>query len=138
MDSRSFDICSTESPSARVMVTCNSPDKPKKFTLLVQEVSPNPFGFEFQRGETYYLICKYLNHFSYFFGFDLIQVNNPESSQSISSGFTGSYLIMIINVPIEYYSPYFVLISITKENINKQASHIIYKRINIRIVISFR
>jgi len=56
VDSRSFDICSTESPSARVMVTCNSPDKPKKFTLLVQEVSPNPFGFEFQRGETYYLI----------------------------------------------------------------------------------
>lgn len=56
VDSRSFDICSTESPTARVMVTCNSPDKPKKFTLLVQEVSPNPFGFEFQRGETYYLI----------------------------------------------------------------------------------
>ena len=39
-------------------MTCRSPDKEKKYTIIFQEVNPNPFGFEFSADEKYFFICK--------------------------------------------------------------------------------
>lgn len=50
-----FHGCKTNGNDRKVL-TCNNPLREKKFTLLFQEVNPNPFGLEFQKGENYYLI----------------------------------------------------------------------------------
>ena len=41
------------------LITCNQPEKEKKYTFYFQEISPSPFGLEFTPDKSYYVICKY-------------------------------------------------------------------------------
>ena len=39
-------------------MTCSDPDLEKKYTIIFQEVNPNPWGLEFDANKAYYIICK--------------------------------------------------------------------------------
>lgn len=63
VDGNGFDKCLVDLSVARKLMTCRTPDIEKKYTIIFQEVNPNPFGFEFEANENYYLICKqFLSH----------------------------------------------------------------------------
>lgn len=51
-----YETCTSAMRNAKKLFTCDQPDQEKKYTLLFQEVNPNPFGLEFQRGQNYFLV----------------------------------------------------------------------------------
>ena len=44
------------------LITCDKPDKEKKYTFFFQEISPSPFGLEFTPYKSYYVICELPMH----------------------------------------------------------------------------
>ena len=61
-----YETCTSAMRNAKKLFTCDQPDQEKKYTLLFQEVNPNPFGLEFQRGQNYFLVCKWTTITEYF------------------------------------------------------------------------
>ncbi|XP_078490587.1 ephrin [Ciona intestinalis] len=51
-----FKRCNASNNDRRRLITCNVPDREKKYTFYFQEISPSPWGIEFQPDETYYVI----------------------------------------------------------------------------------
>ena len=51
-----FRNCNTT--GGRRLITCDRPDAEKKYTFYFQEISPSPWGLEFDPNKSYYIICK--------------------------------------------------------------------------------
>ena len=60
---KNFQKCN--STGGRRLLTCNIPNKEKKYTFYFQQLSPSPWGLEFQPGKAYYVICKSFLSFIY-------------------------------------------------------------------------
>ena len=56
VEKESFGECSVA--RGRRILTCSDPNVEKKYTFYFQEISPSPFGLEFQPNSDYYIICK--------------------------------------------------------------------------------
>ena len=52
-----FNKCSTPN-NARKLLSCDIPEKEKKYTFYFQEISPSPWGLEFVPTKSYYVICE--------------------------------------------------------------------------------
>ena len=51
-----FEICNAT--NGRRLLTCDVPEREKKYTFFFQEISPSPWGLEFTPEQSYYVICK--------------------------------------------------------------------------------
>ena len=58
VDAENYEKC--EVAGGRRILTCNVPDREKKYTFYFQELSPLPWGLEFKSNHSYYVICKYM------------------------------------------------------------------------------
>ena len=56
VSAENFDKCNVI--EGRRLLTCNIPNKEKKYTFYFQEISPSPWGLEFRPHHSYYVICK--------------------------------------------------------------------------------
>lgn len=56
VDEQSYESCMLNVRVAKKLMTCKTPDVEKKYTIIFQEVNPNPFGIEFQADKVYYFI----------------------------------------------------------------------------------
>lgn len=59
VDESSYNSCSLPDRPKRIM-TCEQPLREKKFTMIFQEVNPNPFGLVFSPDKNYYFISTSL------------------------------------------------------------------------------
>lgn len=50
-----------------VLVNCNKPEKDIKFTIKFQEFSPNYMGLEFKKNVNYYITCKFIVNYYYYY-----------------------------------------------------------------------
>jgi len=55
VDEEGFNLCRQNEKSKKIM-TCSDPDLEKKYTIIFQEVNPNPWGLEFDANKAYYII----------------------------------------------------------------------------------
>lgn len=56
VDQGGFENCHVDKNVHKKLMTCRRPETEKKYTIIFQEVNPNPFGFEFEPERAYYLI----------------------------------------------------------------------------------
>ena len=55
-----YDQCQlSSSADAKIVALCDTPYKPKFYTLTFRSFSPTPGAFEFHPGQKYYLVRKY-------------------------------------------------------------------------------
>lgn len=58
-----YDTCRITNPNPKIIAVCNQPHKLMYFTITFRSFTPQPGGLEFQPGEDYYFICKYLESY---------------------------------------------------------------------------
>jgi len=46
--------------SGRRLITCDVPEREKKYTFYFQQLSPSPWGLEFDPDKSYYVVCKFV------------------------------------------------------------------------------